>query len=79
MDMTVGPAYGKDYKSKAAALAAWEAGHDFKIEGIHPDAGRYVNKTDAERYSPGIAVTIRYKQMTMATLVKIADKAGEPA
>lgn len=29
--MTVIPAYGRDYKSKAAAIADWQAGKDFRI------------------------------------------------
>ena len=29
--MTLLPAYGRDYKSKAAVLADWNAGKDFRI------------------------------------------------
>lgn len=55
MVMIVSGAYGRDYKSKAAAVADWDAGKDFVIRSFGPDSGRYVNK-------PAVAgsVNIRY-------------------
>ena len=46
MDIHATPAYGRDYKSKAAVLKDWNAGKDFLITGIHPDAGRYFSIRD---------------------------------
>lgn len=40
--MTVTPAYGRDYKSKAAALADWNDGKDF----VDARSGRYLSKRD---------------------------------
>lgn len=39
---TVTPAYGRDYKSKAAALADWKAGKDFR----HALTGQYLSIRD---------------------------------
>ena len=58
--MTIVGAYGRDYKSKAAALADWNAGKDFKVYG-----GPAINKEDADR--AGVTVRIRYKALTMVT------------
>lgn len=46
MRMTLTPAYGRDYRSKAAVLEAWQAGTDFVIASFGPDSGRYVNCDD---------------------------------
>lgn len=52
--ITVTPAYGRDYKNKAAALADWDADKDFRETA----SGSYVNKSQAERM--GLKVIIRY-------------------
>jgi len=65
--ITVTPAYGRDYNSKAAAIADWNAGKDFIVAGLD-QAGRAVNKADALR--AGVQrVTIRYKRLTMAVYI----------
>jgi len=50
-NITLTPAYGRDYTSKAKALAAWNDGADFIINTIsHPYDGKPINKpqfTDA--------------------------------
>lgn len=57
--LTVIPAYGRDYKSAAVALADWDAGRDFKIADCSsPWDGSYVNKAD----HPG-PVRIRYAKL----------------
>jgi len=43
--MTVLPAYGRDYKSKAAALEDWNKGLDFKCAR----SGQYLSKRDKLR------------------------------
>ena len=66
---TLIPAYGRDYKSKAAALADFEAGKDFMIADFsHPDDGRYANKADLP---DGAVLNIRYKRLTMLCVVKV--------
>lgn len=68
--MTLTPAYGRDYKSKAAVQADFDAGKDFQIASIGPDSGRYVNK--AQLVEAGVGeVMIRYKRLTMVTAVKV--------
>jgi len=45
--MTLTPAYGRDYKSKKAVLADWEAGKDFIIADIMSKwDGKPANKSD---------------------------------
>lgn len=51
-DLHVTPAYGRDYKSKAQALADWFAGKDFVL-GL---TGQYISKRDAE----GMSIWVRY-------------------
>jgi hypothetical protein len=69
--ITVVPAYGRDYKSKAAAVADWDADKDFQVQdiGAGQDNGRYTNKSDLARFRPGTTVSIRYKQLTMVANV----------
>ena len=56
-DLHVTPAYGRDYKSKAAALADWNAHKDFTEQ----PSGSFVNKEDADR--GGFKVWIRYDKL----------------
>ena len=45
--MIVVPAYGRDYATAQAALAAWYDGKDFQISDISsPDNGRYCSIRD---------------------------------
>lgn len=54
--LTISGAYGRDYKSKAKAMADWNANRDFEIRTIgYP---KYINK--AQAIERRIAVTIRY-------------------
>jgi hypothetical protein len=57
-DIHAVPAYGRDYKSKAAVLADWNAGKDFR------DAlsGQYLSARDFPAGYP--QVWIRYQSMT---------------
>lgn len=66
--ITVSPAYGRDYKSRAAVQADWDAGKDFTIESIEFGPGRKINKADADR--AGLTVMVRYQQMTKVFEVK---------
>lgn len=55
MDLHITPAFGRDYRNKAQALADWVAGKDF----ILAMTGQYISKRDAENAS----VWIRYDKM----------------
>jgi len=67
--LTLTPAYGRDYTSKAAVLKDWQAGKDFQIaNAFHKDDGRYINKQDADR--DGISASIRYKGQTRIVIIK---------
>jgi len=57
------PAYGRDYKSKAEVLAAWNEGKDFQIM----PSGQYVNKNDKPA---NVTLNIRYKRQSMVCVVK---------
>jgi hypothetical protein len=54
------PAYGRDYKSKAEVLAAWDGGSDFRIANLGPDSGSYVTKDELPK---GAKVNIRYGKL----------------
>ena len=59
---TVTPAYGRDYKSKKAALDAWNANEDFIINDMSNRwDGKPVNKQGAEE--EGLSIMIRYDQL----------------
>lgn len=55
--LLVVPAYGRDYRSRKAVQADWEAGKDFRIASYGPENGRYVNKDDAPA---GVVIYARY-------------------
>jgi hypothetical protein len=50
----VEPAYGRDYKTQKAVKADWVADKDFR----DTVTGRYLNKSDAERFH--LNVVVRY-------------------
>ena len=59
------PAYGRDYKSKKAVLADWEAGKDFLIQD--PFLSGYVNKQDKPA---DMVLNIRYKNLTQIAVIR---------
>lgn len=69
--MTLTPAYGRDYKSKKAALVDFNDGMDFIIADISsPWDGKPVNKE--QLVGEGIReVNIRYKRLTQIAVVKV--------
>lgn len=72
MYLTIVPAYGRDYTSQKAVREDWNANKDFIIQDISsPDNGRAINKSDAEQFSPGITVNIRYKKFTQVLPIKL--------
>jgi hypothetical protein len=70
--VTVMPAYGRDYKSKRAALASWDEGQDFIVaDAMNPYCGAYINREDAERATGIQAVNIRYDRLRRVCVVKV--------
>lgn len=66
--MTLTPAFGRDYNSKAAAIADFESGKDF-VANDHRGSG-YINKDGCIQI--GLKeVNIRYKKLTMVAVHKI--------
>jgi len=66
--LTVVPAYGRDYTSRAKVMADWNAGKDFRINDVSsPDDGRYINKSDKPA---DVALTVRYYRMQKVTVIK---------
>lgn len=69
--ITLSPAYGRDYKSKKAVQADFDADKDFIIEDIvNPYCGKPANKTQlvAAGYSE---FRIRYKRMQNVHVFKV--------
>jgi hypothetical protein len=58
--MPLSPAYGRDYKSKAAVLEDWHNGKDFKT-----CSGQYCSRRDFI----GKEVTIRYSSMRKVLII----------
>jgi len=60
--LTLTPAYGRDYTSKAAVQADWRAGKDFIIaNAFHRYDGKPINKPQAD--ADGLTVNIRYGKL----------------
>jgi hypothetical protein len=72
--LTLVPAYGRDYKSKAEVIAAWNDGKDFTVaDAFHPDNGRAVSIRESETLiSQGrTSVHIRYKRLAMIAVIPV--------
>lgn len=69
--MTLIPAYGRDYKSKKAAQADFDADKDFIIADISSQwDGKPVNKSQLKE--EGVReVNLRYKALTQIAVIKI--------
>ncbi len=66
--LTLTPAYGRDYKSRAAVQADWQAGKDFIIANLfHRYDGKPINKEQAD--AEGITVNIRYRQLRQIMVI----------
>ena len=64
-ETTVVPAYGRDYKSGAAALLDWDAGKDFIISNaFHQSDGKPCSKRD------GMNVMIRFCNLRKTVIAK---------
>ena len=69
--LTIGPAYGRDYTSKAKALADWDANKDFTIHDLFH--GGYVSKSQKDQLiRDGItSLILRYHMMTKVVVIKL--------
>ncbi len=59
--MTISGAYGRDYKSKKAALADWNDDKDFEIRDLFSGGGTYVNRADLNAGGNTQTISLRYK------------------
>lgn len=64
--LTLVPAYGRDYKSKAAAVADLTAGKDFRCE----PQGCYGSLQD---FPVGMKLEIRYNKLRSVTIVTVTE------
>jgi len=67
--MTLTPAYGRDYKSKAEVQADFDGNQDFKIASVGPWMGAYVTK--AELKGNEAEVNIRYAKNTKVAVLSV--------
>ena len=66
--ITLTPAYGRDYKSKAAVLIDWNKGLDFIINDISsPWDGKPCNRQDLKNET----VKFRYSRLTKVFVHKV--------
>jgi hypothetical protein len=73
-DLIAVPAYGAEYKTKTAVLAAWEAGKDFQFVGTTT----YVNKEDFDRANPPFTLKIRFCGLRKFVLITPKKKVVSP-
>lgn len=73
--LTLVPAYGRDYKSKKALMADWEAGKDFFAAGFPTIRGHtgYTSIRDTQTFKQdGIThLHFRYAGQTLVHVVKL--------
>lgn len=71
MEITVSPAYGRDYKTKDALIKDWMKDLDFEHDTrVIFGGGLYVNKSDVLRDSRITAVTFRYHKLRKSYTVR---------
>lgn len=66
--ITVRPAYGRNYKTKAEVLEAWKEGKDFQIVDLFNGPGRYLNYLEAPK---GSTVNVRYDNDRKVLPIKV--------
>ena len=65
------PAYGRDYRSKAAVIDDFNKDLDFIIADIHdPYDGKYVNKSQLDS---GCTINVRYQRLTKVVVFNRED------
>lgn len=74
--LTLTPAYGRDYTSRAAVTTAWQSGKDFIIQNFgHRYEGKPVNKPQADEIPA--TVYIRYRHLTRIAVINPEVKTSE--
>lgn len=77
--ITLIPAYGRDYKSKKAAIADFEAGKDFIVcDMFNPYDGKPANRFDLLRDQVKY-VKIRYYNKTRVVMATLRTEPGYEA
>jgi len=72
-NLTVVPAYGRDYTSKAKVLKDWDEGKDFLINDISsPYDGRYINKQDAGNDESLRTINVRYSSLRKIMVINLS-------
>lgn len=72
-ELTLVPAYGRDYQTPDALIKDWNDGKDFMITtAVSPYCGKYTSIRDLSQF-PGKQVKIRYKKLTNFILVNVSD------
>ena len=69
--MTLTPAYGRDYNTKAEVEADWKADKDFRIASVGRWMGAYVNRQQLVKSGDVPSVTIRYRKLEQAVVLKV--------
>ncbi len=71
MEGTLTPSYGRDYKSKAVALADWNAGKDFMLNTFNGSG--LCSRRDADKEVDGgndPHLQLRWKNKTQCAIIK---------
>jgi len=70
MNLTLTPAYGRDYKNGKEVRADWAAGKDFIVSNLFSSSdGKYINIEDAKNDSNINSVNIRYKELRNVVVI----------
>lgn len=70
-ELTLVPAYGRDYKNESSVLKDWKGGKDFKISTIMSKwNGAYCSIRDIKEF-PGKYIKIRYNQLQDFVLIPL--------
>ena len=69
--ITAIPAYGRDYKSKAAVLKDWEEGKDFMMQSMF-GCGYFNKNSDISEFT---AIQFRYRKL-QSTFILTLEKAN---
>jgi len=74
--MTISPAYGRDYKSKAEVLEDLRAGKDFIVHEPHGSA--YIN-LEGLLHAGVEEVNVRYKKLRTVSVFRVREIKGDAA
>ena len=67
INLTLTPAYGRDYNSKDAVIADWNDGKDFIISTVtHPYCGKPCSIRDFGNYS---GIKFRYNELRKVVVI----------